>query len=248
MLDETLPAKPVIEIVSVKPSVGESMVCGSLDIRTVSLSSGSVFQLDFNLKAREGLSQYKIDLHHNFDCHTHRVAARAGAPWKVLKIIDLVGHQQLIKESLLVPTDAIAGNYHFMLLCIDKQGNESPFVSYTLKVSNSVDTDLPTISMTSPAGDYIVWSKTEKIDIKLNIKDNKPLEDGRVELSYLDPKGAEFTVDQTYFDALVGSDTNYQYQFSFSEFNSPLGKYIFLAKVYDQVGNLAEKQFIVIVK
>lgn len=246
--DTSLPDKPVIEINTIKPTVGEAMVCGSLDIRTVSLASGGVFEINFNLKAREGLSQYKIDLHHNFDCHTHRKAARSGVAWKVLKIVDLDGQQQNIKEMLAVPANATAGIYHFMLMCIDKQGNESPFVSYTLKVSNSEDISLPTISMTSPISDNITIKKTDQVDIKLNIQDNKPLEDGRIELSYKDSKGEEFTLEQLYFTAKDNSSTTYEYLFSFPQFSATPGMYTLFIKVYDQVGNVAEKQISITLK
>ena len=58
----------------------------------------------------EALSQYKVDIHNNFDCHGH---ARSTQDWTVLEVLDIEGTEQRVSRSLSVPDDVTAGNYHF---------------------------------------------------------------------------------------------------------------------------------------
>ncbi len=248
------PEKPTIEIVSVQPAIGSDIVCGTTDNRTIKLNSSQVFRLEFVLKAKEGLSQYKIDLHSNFDCHAHRIGfydniSPAGpnlkttsTDWKVLKIVDLEGQQKKINEEITVPSEVTAGNYHFMIQCVDAKGNEAEFVIYNLKVTNSGDNQDPTIHMITPASDSIGMNRGDVIEFNANITDNKILEGGRIEITYLNPADTEFTVDQYYFPQGTGTSTNYQYDYTIPTSNFSTGIHTFIIKSYDNAGNTVEKK------
>lgn len=237
-----LPLKPEIEIVSLQPKEGTEIVCGAEDKRTIRLASLQLFKLSFNLKAKEGLSQYKIDIHHNFDCHGHgRMSMDAYEPWKVLKIVDVTGQQKMINEELQVPSNVLAGNYHFMLQCVDEKGNEAPLILYSIIVSNSKDTEIPQIKIDNPKTDAINLQKTQPFDLTANITDNDSLATGRVELSYFDSANEEFTVDQFLFPSNTAQSYAYKYVYTFPNYLT-LGIYNFVLKVYDKVGNLNEKQ------
>jgi len=237
----SLPLKPEIEIISLQPKEGTEMVCGAEDNRTIRLTSLQLFKLSFNLKAREGLSQYKIDIHHNFDCHGHkRTSMGADVPWKVLKIVDITGQQKTIHEELQIPSNVLAGNYHFMLQCVDEKGNEAPLMLYSIIVSNSKDAEVPQIKMDNPTTDSITLKKTQPFNLIANITDNDSLGTGRVELSYFDSEKEEFTVNQLFFQSNTPRSYTYKYVYPFPSFMA-FGLYTFVLKVYDKVGNLKEK-------
>jgi len=251
------PEKPVIEIVYTIPVMGSDFVCGIKDDRTIKLNSSGVFKLEFNLKAKEGLSQYKIDIHNNFDCHAHKIAFDSenyknvplntnaqkvsGTSWKVLKIIDIEGQQKNIVEELQLPSDVIAGNYHFMIQCVDTKGNEASFVIYNLKVENTGDLEPANIQIVNPSTDSIAVNKGDNVYFSILATDNQNLDEGRIELTYLNPSSTEFTVDQHYFPIGEGKSASYNYTYMIPNFSS-IGVHIFVIKVYDKVGNVSEKQ------
>lgn len=133
--DGLYPEKPIIEILSVSPGTITAEICGQQDERVIELSTGQSLELRFNIKARAGLSQYKIDIHSNFDCHSHRLGESAATvPWKVLDIVALSGQEITETQTLKVPENATAGNYHFMMQALDNEGYEAEYILYTLKV------------------------------------------------------------------------------------------------------------------
>ncbi len=255
--DSEFPEKPVIEILYTVPAVGSSFICGIADERTIKLNSSGVFKLEFNLKAKEGLSQYKIDLHNNFDCHTHKIALETdeftknktnestlkvtSTSWKILKIVDIEGQQRTITEELTIPPDVIAGNYHFMIQCVDVKGNEASFVVYNLKIENIEDLEPATIQIVSPSSDSIALNKGDNVNFSILVIDNQNLDKGRIEITYLNPSSTEFTLDQYYFPVGEGESGSYNYSYLIPSFSS-IGVHLFIIKVYDKVGNISEKQ------
>lgn len=235
--------KPKVEGVTVFPASVTDMICGQPDPRVIPLSSSEKFKLDFTLKSKEGLSQYKIDLHHNFDCHSHRLES-VGTVWKLIKIVNLSGNEATIREELTVPDDVMAGNYHFMLQAVDMKGNEATFELYTLKIHNIGDRETPVLSVKVPASDSISIKNTDKVLFDLEVSDNNPLKGGKIEVSYFDPSHTEFTVDQYFFSDTIGNKARYQYSYEFP-FTPSQGNHVFVIRAFDVVGNVGEKHVIV---
>ncbi len=237
-----LPKKPLILMKNVAPEVQTLEICGQEDPFSIALSSDDTLSLNFNLRALNGMSQYKIDIHSNFDCHAHgRLAKTTGTPWQVLKIVDVEGTDIEITEKLPVPDDVQVGNYHFMLQGIDLKGNEAEWVLYSLKVNNGSDEQSPELEFSEPTSDSIAISKTEKVEAKLNITDNKAIFGGRIDVTYLSPSGTEFTAEQYFFPKDGGKELDYDFSFAFPTTPST-GSYTFVFEAFDAVGNETERR------
>ncbi len=100
----------------------------------------------------EALSQVKIEIHDDFDGHSH--GKKAGAPafvWDT--IMTLSGKETAIDFPLAVPEDIASGQYHFQMQALDASGNEAEFVVRGLYLKNAFDTISPEIAnlTTTPA-------------------------------------------------------------------------------------------------
>jgi hypothetical protein len=234
---------PKIEEVSVFPVPQPDNICGSIDEKVIHLQSNQKLKLKLKVSATKGLSQYKIDIHHNFDCHTHRLEAVHGVEWKLIKVVNVTGTEYVIEEELTVPNNVKAGNYHFMLQAIDIEGNEAAMELYSLKIRNDADLAPPYVSISSPSSDSISIIASDSISFKLNVEDNISLKGGKIELTYLDKDNTEFTVDQYFFDT---QNSTADYSFNHHFIVPPkAGKLVFILKVFDAVNNVTEKRIIV---
>ena len=144
---------PVIEIVSFEPSPRLGEVCGDPDDQVFFVGSGDSLFYQVIFKDDQGLSQYKVDIHQNFDCHGH---ARKTEDWTVLEIKDISGRELPVSGYLKVPEDVTAGAYHFQIQVVDEAGNDDPLSNiYSIVVTNKRDTIAPQLSISSPAnGDF----------------------------------------------------------------------------------------------
>jgi uncharacterized membrane protein len=73
------------------------------------------------------LSEYKIDIHENFDSHGHEKPQ--SEPWVKIIIGELSGKKQEINLTITIPETAESGPYHFDMKCLDAAGNESRYIS-----------------------------------------------------------------------------------------------------------------------
>lgn len=239
--------KLAIENVIVNPKAVTDFICGQTDNRVIKLNSGEKFKITFKVKSDKGLSQYKVDIHQNFDCHTHRIS-QSNTPWKVLKIVNLNGFDSTITEEIIVPTNVTAGNYHFMLQVIDNEGNEINQELYSLKVNNISDTLKPEVEVIKPIlSDSVKMKSTENLDFNFKINDNRDLQNGKIEISYFNPSNLEFTVLQDFFRENNSFELYYNHRFSFP-FTPIKGKYKFVIKVFDATGNVTVNEVFVYVQ
>lgn len=117
--------KPVINLIS--PTDGEAVA-----------ADGEGIHFEMELSDDKGLASYKVEIHSNFDGHSHSVAARSeddseetvdfyyNNTWD-----DIAGqlNATIHHHEIIIPTDATHGDYHFMVYCTDEAGNESYVVS-----------------------------------------------------------------------------------------------------------------------
>lgn len=117
--DETDTTKPVISVA--EPEDGDTLVPGH-DVH---------FEADFSDDIE--LKSYKIDIHNNFDGHSHKTMLADSTPWLYQKSWDFEAgkKQSHIHQHDIVVPDSIdgkplaRGNYHFMIYLTDAAGNES---------------------------------------------------------------------------------------------------------------------------
>lgn len=97
----------------------------------------------------EDLSQYKIDIHDNFDGHDHdKYIAQI---WNRILIENISGTQAEANLSIPIPDSAAAGWYHFLLTAVDRSGNQSEIAFRNIYIQNGADTLAPLVNVTSPA-------------------------------------------------------------------------------------------------
>lgn len=233
---------PVITVTEKSVPAITASLCGASYDNVLKIATGKVLQMKIRFQSNRELSQYKIDIHSNFDCHTHGRVAAAANPWKLSKAVDIAGMDTTVTEELPVPADASAGNYHFMIRLLDATGNEADFVEYNIILVNPDDTEPPVISMVQPAQDSIALAAGSVLDIESLITDNKSLDNGKYELTYHDADGREYKLEQQSFPA--GTAATYLLKTAYEiPAYTVKGTATFYIKAYDAVNNVGVRTF-----
>lgn len=248
VIDKT--AKPTITVVSKNyPTVSEFLCNANFD-NVLKVSTGTDLKIQFKFKGANKLSQYKINIHNNFDCHTHgRMEASNGRieasnPWKVLKIVELNANEAEVNETLTVPADASVGNYHFMVQLIDELGNEAVPTEFNTILLNEKDPTPPVINLTTPSVDSINVARGSNLNFVGTITDNISLKDGKVQISYIDSAGTQFDIEELVFTPTQGNSFNLNYTYTIPTI-SVKGKSVFYLRAFDEANNVGVKQVIV---
>lgn len=121
---------PLIEVLSVSPNITTATVCDETENNVIPVTAGQTIVLKLKMTDNEGLSQYKIEGHENFDCHGHRSPRNTDWSYQQLKTLSGTTIEEQIE--LKFPADATAGNYHLELKVVDLAGNESEEIYYTI--------------------------------------------------------------------------------------------------------------------
>lgn len=105
---------PVIELD--EPEDGDELLIGA----------GVHFECDFS--DNEMLGSYMVEIHNNFDRHTHKASTRAGEEtFFFKKSYDLSGlrNAHIHHHDIVIPENAAEGNYHLVVYCTDAAGNQT---------------------------------------------------------------------------------------------------------------------------
>ncbi len=109
--------KPVINLI--EPAEGDSLLIGD--------PHGVHFEVELSDDVM--LKSYKVNIHSNFDGHTHSfvVTRDATTDFSFNKSWDLTGKKNasIHHHEIIIPENATPGNYHLMVYCTDEAGNES---------------------------------------------------------------------------------------------------------------------------
>ena len=230
---------PVIQVTSSSPEAKEGMICNAKESNVISVATGGEVILNLTFSDDRNLAQYKIDIHNNFDCHSH---GRVASSWQVLKIENIFGKELEVNEVLEVPEDALAGDYHLQILCLDESGNEAEPILYSIVLENSIDNIPPELAISEPSSDDFTVAKGSEIKFKGMVTDNHSLGTGRIEIIYTDPGGTEFFPVQQIFPDSQGEEATVDLTFEVPNFAAS-GKHQFVIRVYDRYNNLAEKTY-----
>ncbi|MCB0641480.1 MAG: DUF4625 domain-containing protein [Phaeodactylibacter sp.] len=244
---------PGMQLLAINPAPTAAIVCGSLEDSVFVLTGGETLDFEALFQDDQALSEFKIDIHNNFDCHGHGGASAPGISvpnvdsqtedWTVLDIVPLEGKEDQINRSLQVPENVTAGTYHFQLQVLDAAGNDNPLANfYSLKITNPTDSNAPVIAATAPTGNFSV-AKGESIQFSGTVTDDISLSQGGngvLFLSYTDlSSGNTFTSDAAFpFDNSV--QKTYDFDFSFTvPATLQAGSYRFSLRAQDGVRNVA---------
>lgn len=230
---------PVIQMISSSPEAKEGVICEARESNVISVATGREIVLKLAFSDDRNLSQYKIDIHNNFDCHAH---GRVTSSWQILKVENITGTKVELDEVIEVPEDALAGDYHLQILCLDESGNEAEPIIYSIQVENSIDNIPPELVLSEPATDDFSVSKGSEIKFQGMVKDNHSLGTGKIEITYTDPEGAEFFPVQQIFPDSQGKEATVDLTFKVPDFAAS-GKHEFVIRAYDRFNNFSGKSY-----
>ena len=97
------------------------------------VSRGETFTFRALLNDNTALGSMSIDIHHNFDHHTHSTEVESCSmdpikvpvkPFLLIKSFPIPAAQKsyLMEQQITIPTDIDPGDYHFMIRLTDKEG------------------------------------------------------------------------------------------------------------------------------
>ena len=246
---------------SPEPTVDE--VCGTQEPVVFNLTGGDQLTFDVIFKDNESLSQYKVDIHDNFDCHGHGggSAPQISIPsvpsqttdWTLLETVDITGTDAPITRTLDVPSNVTTGNYHFQIQVADESGNDhNAGVFFSLKIKNPLDDILPEITVDEPANNTFSIAKGEKIRFVGQVTDERSLSDGGngvLFLSYTDlSSGNTFSTDEVFlFNETVDKTFDFDFEYTVPQTLIDGRNYRFSLGAYDGVRNVAPFQFFEVV-
>jgi hypothetical protein len=229
-------------------------ICGVIESNVFVLNSGEEFSFTVNFKDNIALSQYKIDIHQNFDCHGHGDGAvpalslppreNATEDWFLIVINDLEGKEQTRQFTLSVPENVTAGNYHFSVQVLDEAGNDTQEQDiFNLKVYNTRDTIPPSIDLESPLNKTLTLKRGDSIAFKGKVEDNINLGEGgngMIFLSYRNLSSGNLFATQTFevFTLEQGTRADFNLIYTVPSFLNR-GPYRFSLNAFDGVRNTA---------
>lgn len=231
---------PVMEVLN-SPNVITDTICGSPANNVMVLNDGDSLSIKLSLKDNDVLSQLKLDIHDNFDCHGH---AQKTDDWNLQKLFDLSGSETILNISEAIPQHVTAGAYHLIISLLDASGNEAEPLYYSLKVLNKVDVLAPKISIVAPAESSIEVTKEQKIQFDWIMKDNAALNgstNSKSVLKYKDQtSGNTFTIAELLVeDANEVFEKEFDYEYTIPKTWIVGGKYTIRIWGYDAVNNLS---------
>jgi hypothetical protein len=106
--------KPVINLI--EPAEGDALQIGG--------EHGVHFEVEFS--DNEMLASYKVNIHPDFDGHTHTLAGETTVDYEFEKSWSISGkNADIHHHEITIPENATPGDYHLMVYCTDAAGNES---------------------------------------------------------------------------------------------------------------------------
>jgi len=127
------------------PTVTGVSVNGENQEQILDVNPGDTLIIRAIIDDNTELGQFKIDIHHDFNGHSHKSTMTRYAE---IRIKNISGLSYNLEEMFIVPDTTASGIYHGIIQSLDAEGNVSlPEVFYF----NVVRPEQPTIAMNLPA-------------------------------------------------------------------------------------------------
>jgi hypothetical protein len=244
--------RPELVLQNFSHPINSGLVCGQTEQFVIQLTGGETLEFDAIFTDDTELSQYKIDIHHNFDCHGHGEGVSPGvvapmtegstAIWQKLEVADLTGTRVEKRFQLKAPENVTAGDYHFIIQVIDQSGNEPEDTDIiSMKILNPNDTISPLLQISEPQSQQLIMERGHTLKVSGSLIDNAPLNQGgnsMVFLSYLDlSSGNSFSTNAfVQFNDIDATTTNFELEYTIPLF-WPRGNYRIFIGGFDGVRN-----------
>lgn|GEM_PF-1008439 len=232
---------PKIYVLEQSVESDTAVVCNEEVYNVLSLLSGDTLKLTMRFTGAYQLSQYKIEIHNNFDCHGHKGTA---VPWEYQKIRNLNTTDTILTETFAVPKDVATGYYHLTIRTLDIAGTESETTEFTLSVNNASDLDSPTITMINPIEDSTTIFTGGLLNIQFDVSDNQFLEKGYYTIHWTDANGVKQQLDRKEFPIPTNHRTQVEFPYAIP-LNAAKGWTRFDILVADATHNTSRKTFYV---
>ncbi|MCG8310941.1 MAG: DUF4625 domain-containing protein [Cytophagales bacterium] len=118
------------------------------------------------------LATYKIDIHENFDGHSHgRIASGAEDPslikWTYSESFiipeGLTLYEAALEDEIEIPSNTVAGPYHFIVQAIDKAGNSTGFQD-----NSAIEMEVYIVNNSQPVVD-ITNLENDELEIEVGV-------------------------------------------------------------------------------
>lgn len=201
--------------------------------------SGEKINVSVSFQDNKELSQYKIEIHDDFDGHTH---LKTGSPaFSYTKIVALTSNGSH-HFAIDIPADVAAGPYHFIVNALDKAGNEADFAEAEFTIKSSLDSIAPTLNIIpspSPtAGVIHLHGAAKTITLNGTAGDNESVKSYEVKLIHKTSKVNYLDRDGN----ISGTTANINETVTFDD-AWPDGDYLLVIEVYDLKNNHTEVEF-----
>lgn len=234
--------KPKITIVNQSSPAISEYLCDAQFDNVLKVATGDTLRFTFHFQATNPLSQYKIDAHNNFDCHSHGKSL----DWSVLKIVSLTGTEATVEEELVIPENASVGNYHLMIRLLDIEGYEAEVKEFNVIIYNPEDEEGPEIVLTLPT-EFSAFQYWYVVDFQGVITDNLSLEGGRYELRFTDSNDHTYNLYEVFYPEGTTASSVIDLTYTIGPFIA-LGEGYFTIKAYDKANNYSLKTVSVIIE
>lgn len=242
---------PQLNLLEIQPALETLEICGTSDAKSLRLTDTNTLYITINISDNEGLSQLKLDIHQNFDCHGHGGQAPGFSPpqsdaltkdWEQLQLIDLEGANQEHSLELNTPVNPTAGNYHLSLRALDLSGNESTFDQiYNVVVENSRDILPPSLIVSDFPNPAESLTRGNTYTFSGNVMDDQNLGEGGNAIIFLTYKSSNSEIWTTGpYLPLTAAETQELFTLNFIPPTTiTRGTYEIALWAYDGVRNIA---------
>jgi len=240
------------------PEPIEDEICTIDEPVVFRLIGGDELSFDVVFEDNDALSQYKVDIHNNFDCHGHGGGSVPSVivpnvnnqteDWSILEITDIDGQSSSVMRTFEVPENVTTGNYHFQIQVLDESGNDNPASNvFALKINNPLDDVAPSISVEAPSSNSFSITKGDAINFVGTVTDDRSLSDGGngiLYLSYTDLSSGNTFATDAFFPFDENVDLSYDFDFEYIVPQTLVeGNYRFSLGANDGVRNIAPFAF-----
>lgn len=197
------------------------------------VDSGTTLHVEGTAKDNAGLSQLKIDIHDDFDGHSHGKLASGATAFSIIRIINLSGKEYKFHEDINIPINTKAGKYHVTVSVVDEAGNLSEVVERDIFIRNTTDLIPPVVEVTAPVNGQVV-SLNGSLQVLAAIADNEEIEEVKVKIKNASgTKVYEWKAEDLHV-------ANYQLDHTANLIGLAAGNYILEVVAVDHVNNITE--------
>jgi len=131
----------------------------------IQVNPGTIMHFDAVFSDNERLGEFKIDIHDNFDGHSHGRLSQVTDPFDTVIIVELIGREETMHMDIEIPENAATGPYHFNLQFFDHIGNEGELMTIDFEIVDEAEQPAITINNPDPATEFeIAPSATFTLD------------------------------------------------------------------------------------